>query len=541
MSCSSTAFAATEISPSQNALDHRTRYGLYGFLLLGVIARFVRYLLCFPLCNDETALAENFLDRDYLGLMQPLANNQVAPLFFIWTELAISRIAGFSEYSLRWFPLICGTASLFLFYQLAKQLLPRLPLLFSVGVFSVSYYPIRHSCEVKPYAVDTFFTLLLLSLATTYWRTGNVKWLWSLVACIPLALGYSFPAVFVLGGISLAQLSRSFLNGSNHERIAFVAYNVVLVSVFLVLFVLFTNTNYETQFDNIMGDYWAEGFVPISKPLTIPWWLLNALSSQVLPYPLGGDNGGSTLALLGFLVGSAWLWKQGQTRWVTLTAGVFCLALVASAMQRYPFGGHPRLMQYLAPLACLNIGTGFAVLLSRVSDRRHRNRLEMIISGVLATIAVVVVIQDLKQPYRKIRYVRHRHFADRLWNQAAQQEPVYCLMRGSSLSPAWSSYSYRCPQQIATRGEFSTLPEVDHLDPQRTYQAVIWYQDQQKKRDYPKWRDQLTEKFEILSERQYPMESLDQMAYYEVLRLRLRPDARPAFQSAQSHQKSQRQ
>ena len=57
------------------------------FLVLGVAARLARYLLRFPLWCDEGYLAVSFLERGYLGLMEPLEYRQVSPLLFLWAEL----------------------------------------------------------------------------------------------------------------------------------------------------------------------------------------------------------------------------------------------------------------------------------------------------------------------------------------------------------------------------------------------------------------------------------------------------------------------
>ena len=44
--------------------------------------RLTRYLLRFPLWEDEAMLSANLLDRGYGGLLQPLHYCQVAPTFF---------------------------------------------------------------------------------------------------------------------------------------------------------------------------------------------------------------------------------------------------------------------------------------------------------------------------------------------------------------------------------------------------------------------------------------------------------------------------
>src|SRR6516225_1949700 len=71
------------------------------FVAVGLLARLVRYLVACPMWPDEYQLAANLIDRGFLELLSPLQNNQVAPIGFLWIELAASRAFGFSEYALR--------------------------------------------------------------------------------------------------------------------------------------------------------------------------------------------------------------------------------------------------------------------------------------------------------------------------------------------------------------------------------------------------------------------------------------------------------
>ena len=177
---------------------------LLAFLLIGLAARLVRYLLRFPLWEDEAMLAANFLDRGYLDLLKPLNYVQVAPTLFLWCQLAVVKLLGFSEYALRLVPFVCGIASLFLFRHLAGLLLRGTALVVAFGVFAVSYPPIRYAAEAKPYGCDLFLALAMLTLAV-HWlrRPGEDRWLWGLAAMIVPAIGFSFPALFTGGGVSL--------------------------------------------------------------------------------------------------------------------------------------------------------------------------------------------------------------------------------------------------------------------------------------------------------------------------------------------------
>src|SRR2546428_764329 len=75
----------------------------WAFVALGVISRVWRYALRFPLWGDECYVAVNFLERGYLDLLRPLDYGQVCPLLFLWIELSVVKLCGFTEWSLRLF------------------------------------------------------------------------------------------------------------------------------------------------------------------------------------------------------------------------------------------------------------------------------------------------------------------------------------------------------------------------------------------------------------------------------------------------------
>ena len=63
-------------------------------MALGVVIRLVRIVLVHPLWGDECFVAANLIERDYLGLLRPLDYDQVAPVLFLWAELAIDPAPG---------------------------------------------------------------------------------------------------------------------------------------------------------------------------------------------------------------------------------------------------------------------------------------------------------------------------------------------------------------------------------------------------------------------------------------------------------------
>ena len=50
----------------------------------------------YPLWWDEAFVAVNFIRRDYLDLLRPLNYGQVCPILFLWCELTVVKILGFS-------------------------------------------------------------------------------------------------------------------------------------------------------------------------------------------------------------------------------------------------------------------------------------------------------------------------------------------------------------------------------------------------------------------------------------------------------------
>jgi hypothetical protein len=62
----------------------------------------------------------------------------------------------------------------------------------------------RYAAEAKPYGCDLLVALALLALAVEWLRRPDqTRWLWLLAALVGPAVGYSFPAVFMAGGVSV--------------------------------------------------------------------------------------------------------------------------------------------------------------------------------------------------------------------------------------------------------------------------------------------------------------------------------------------------
>jgi uncharacterized membrane protein len=140
--------------------------GFQWFLVgLGVAVRLVAYLYNRSLWRDEALLASNIESRSYAGLLQPLDNQQAAPVGFLMLEHFVVQVLGNSEYALRLVPLLAGIASLFLLRSVARKSLAREAVPIALGFFAISEKVVYYSSEVKQYSTDVAICLALVLAA----------------------------------------------------------------------------------------------------------------------------------------------------------------------------------------------------------------------------------------------------------------------------------------------------------------------------------------------------------------------------------------
>ncbi len=195
---------AADCERDSSTFEHHLQRAIWAFVALGVGLRVARYSLDYPLWWDEAFLAVNFIRRGFIDLLRPLDYGQVCPILFLWAELVVVKIFGFSELTLRLVPLICAVASVFLFRYAAglvvrgaavacgrdlRRLIPPDP-----PRGRREAVRLRLARRARP--VDAGAVVVVRAEQ----RAGR---LWILAAIVPIALALSHPAVFVAGGIAL--------------------------------------------------------------------------------------------------------------------------------------------------------------------------------------------------------------------------------------------------------------------------------------------------------------------------------------------------
>lgn len=477
----------------------------WAFVTLGLLARLVRYILRFPLWEDEAFVCYNLIDRDFADLGKPLVFGQVAPVLFLAAQLLSVKVLGYHELSLRLVSFVCGVASLFLFRHLAGRLLTGLPYLLAVAVFAVAYPGIRYSAEAKPYGSDLFVALVLFTLAERCFREPHRRrWRWLLVAVTPLAVGLSYPSVFVAGGISL-WLAWQFRRQSVAAWTWWIAFNGVLVGSFGITMLLATKSQMDSQLA-FMQHCWQANFPPLTEPWRLPEWLLATHTSDLMAYPVGGPYYGSTVTLVLVAIGVAAAWRNrrpGDTAsqsqdptvwrpWLLLFALPLALTFVAAALRRYPYGGHVKLNIYMAPAFCLLAGWGAALVIDWMRRRALQPddrsagpalaRGTFIGVAVLAAIGLGSIVRDVMTPYKTAGDDRARAFARWFWTNAAHQGEVACVATdlGETFSPdiyERLNYSalYFCNRRIyAPRGSWRKPIDWQAVAPDRPLRCVIY-------------------------------------------------------------------
>jgi len=454
--------------------QHRLNRWVWGLVLLGVAARLVRYAQNAPLGSDEAYLAANLIDKGFSDLLGPLNYEQVCPLLFLWGQLACTKLLGFSEYSLRLLPVVFGLASVFLFRHVAGRVFRGTAWALAVGAFAVAYPGIRYSAEAKPYEGDLLVALVLLGITVEWLRgPGRSVWLWALAAVTPVAIGLSYPAVFVAGGISLSVAYVLWRRRLNRSWPLWFLYNLVLLESFLALFAL-SIANQSSGCLREMRFFWHDAFPPLGEPGKLAAWFLSVHTGVFLAHPVGGLRGGSTLTFLACVIAVVVLRRRRQAALAMLLLSPLALHFVAAALERYPYGGHVRLSMYFAPACCLLAGLGASAALAWIPEaarrRRHIGPLSLwervrVRSAfvLLALVALGSIARDLWRPHRAGEDVRARDFARRFWTTNESQGEVACLKTdlGLDFSPdnfhLRFSAMYRCNLRICSprhiRGE----------------------------------------------------------------------------------------
>ena len=455
----------------------------WGFVGVGLALRLGLYLLDFPLWWDEVFVAVNLLRRGYLGLLRPLDYGQVAPLLFLWAELASVRMLGFSEWSLRLVPLLAALASMPIFRSVAVRLLGGRAALVAVAVFAVSVHPIRHAADLKPYSLDLLTALVLQGLALCWWRRPDRPGrLLALAAFGPIALGFSHPAALAAGGIGLAIARPAWKTGRWDVRLAAGFYAFAVAATWVGLYQAFARSQAAAA-SGAMREMWAASFPPLGSAWGLARWLAVVHSGDLMAYPCGGEGGASFLSLVACLVGAWILVKAGRSTPLAILVGPLVAGMAAAALGLYPYGGPAphgsaaRVMQYAAPGLCLLIGLGFSTGLDRLGTWIGPARALRMAGVGLVLVGLAPLVEGARRPYRSFQAEAARAFARRFWPEVGRGAEVACL-RWDFDAAEWDSVRLGiavslCNQAICSPSRRAGGPNWEAVSLERPLRCVL--------------------------------------------------------------------
>ncbi len=452
--------ASSSIAPGAN-FERWLTIAFIGVIVIGLCWRVVRYLGHFPIWGDEAMLLLNILDRDYAGLTQHLRFAQVAPLFFLWLERTAILLFGTSEASLHLFPFLAGIATLVIFgLSMRKTFRPVIGGL-AVAILAVSYYPVRHSAEVKPYAFDLFFAVAFAALTLGRLRSPDQsRWLAGLLAMTPIAVFSSYPSAFVGGAVSLVLLP-SMLRTSWRDRILFAMFNIALLGSFLVHYALVGQQQIDVEeavrTREFLRTYWKDAFPPDSV-LHWPGWLVKVFTGNMLAHPIGGNHFGSSGAFVLVLLGSFALVQTRNWSVLGLCWLPFAFNLVAAILYKYPFGDSARITLHLTPFICILVAHGIWQAISWVRSDDWRNRLHIVFFVFFAIFGVVGLVRDIVKPFKTEHDRQIRILANDIAAATSAFEPTYLMHdRDEELLAEFLWYLRVRPIDLRWRRQFGEL------------------------------------------------------------------------------------
>jgi hypothetical protein len=427
-------------------------------LILHLLWRSARYLAGFPIWGDEAFVAISLDERSYAGLFHPLEYGQIAPLGWMWLEKAMLDVFGPHEWSLRLPAFVAGIVSAVLMFRLCFRLAPGAGGLLGFAIFAASYYPVRHGAEVKPYAFDLLWALLLITAALAFLEARPRARAWiGLALSVWLGVWFSYPSLFV-SAAALSLLGWRALRGRRWPELWLLLW-VGGVGAASALWMLIAYAAPHAAAASWLTEMamWTPAFPPAAQPWQWPGWLLQAHAGYMSAYPTGGRDFGSAATLLLIGIG-IWWWRpaqRGALLWLLL--GALTFNFLAALGEKYPYGGSVRTSIFCAPGFCLLAGCGLAALLARWRAERRGIPVACL---ALALMPIGGMVEDLAHPYKLDADIACEQFVAQLaaemqpgdrivgfTNATADEQPDWFGLGGSGARLRWQ-LSHRLPVSV---------------------------------------------------------------------------------------------
>jgi len=349
--------------------------------------------------------------------MSPLGHSQAAPAGFNLLTLLMVRIAGISERSLRFFPLLCGLIAIFVFWRLSRRWLHGWALLFANYTFAIANKLIYFSNEFKPYILDVLLAMTVVLGLTSWWEDGrprNRLPLLAVTGCV--AVWFSFPVVLVMAGVGSVVLAACWIGRRYADFWKLIAVVVTWVISFGCQYVFFSRQVMKAN-GEVLTNYWRAygAFMPL-RPWEHPAWFATSFFDY-FDRVAGLRLSFNALQFI-FICGLIELVRRKASMRLCVLLAPIAVSMLVSGLELYPF--KERMILFTVPFALLICGEGVEGLLKWLRPPQ----MCIIMVGVALCIPTAQAFYLIWHPKKREEV---RPLAEYLQHQATSQDVVFVL------------------------------------------------------------------------------------------------------------------
>jgi len=382
---------------------------VYLVVIAGILLSGLQFFYNRSLWGDEAMLAINFVERDFVGLLEPLSFSQTAPLLYLWIEELFSLLIPNSEMGLRIFPLICFWGCIYYFFKINKLVFKNLGLVVtSMSLLVFNFFLIYYSSEVKQYMVDVFFSCFFIYQLVNKNINFDKKILLLFISgAISLLITNIAPILLFTTTIYIC-VDKS-INSKNIRKLFWVSVGWALV--LLCYYLLFVS---KIKAQDFLINYWTNkepAFMPLN-PFSAEFWNFMYAKYIMLFYYLFrfGKIAAISFQIL-MILGIYRLFKTKNWQLLVIIFIPLIVHLLLSALKIYPF--HIRFCLYLIPGFILLIVKGVELLHEMISHRFERFNFPLPLIPFLALMLFLNFKLNgfplVKQEYKKtLKYVTNK-------------------------------------------------------------------------------------------------------------------------------------
>jgi len=197
-----------------------------------------------------------------------------------------------------------------------------------------------------------FFTLLLIYFCEKIVISNkNKDWVFFSLFCI-LGVGFDHSILFIVPAVFAVLL----LNVPFKYYWKRIVYSGIFVFTFSFLFFYFCILNQISNSIRFIQKYWLSFYPNLSSVSSFFNWFISSFKKMFYYFDLPFFP----VSLLIILLGLSLFYKKSKKRYLIYIIFPLLLALIASFLKRYPFGGS-RLMLFFAPLLYFAFGNGIGI------------------------------------------------------------------------------------------------------------------------------------------------------------------------------------